>query len=317
MAQEIPAAMKFIRGGSFTMGSNVAYPDEAPERRVTVPDFWIDVTPVTNYQFARFVADTGYVTFAELPPDASQYPGMLPEMARAGSLVFVPPRQPVAASEGAVWWQYVFGACWKHPLGPGSSIEAIMEHPVVHITPADANAYAQWAGKILPTEAQWEFAARGALEGRTYAWGDELEPHGVPMARIWRGVFPHINEAPAGLERTSPVGSYPPNGYGLYDMIGNVWEWTADPYRANPSSAAGSPSSPQCCGAKLQGAEESQQHAGEASVSMSIPLGVVKGGSHLCAPNYCQRYRPSARWPQPIDTSTSHIGFRCMRLSAP
>lgn len=317
MAQEIQAAMKLVRGGSFTMGSNVAYPDEAPERCVTVADFWIDVTPVTNSQFARFVAETGYVTFAELPPDPAQYPGMPPEMARAGSLVFVPPRRAVAAWEGAVWWQYVFGACWKHPFGPGSSIDAIMEHPVVHITPADAKAYAKWAAKTLPTEAQWEFAARGGLEGKTYAWGNELEPDGVPMARIWRGVFPHINEAPPGLDRTSPVGSYPPNGYDLYDMIGNVWEWTADRYQAHPGSGVSPPSSPQCCGAKLQAAEESRQHAGEASASMSIPLGVVKGGSHLCAPNYCQRYRPSARWPQPIDTSTSHIGFRCMRLSAP
>ena len=288
--------MKHIRGGAFTMGSNVAYPDEAPERRVAVADFWVDVTPVTNAQFAAFVAATGYITFAETPPNPADYPGMLPEMAKAGSLVFIPPSRPVSPSEGAVWWEYVFGACWKHPLGPGSTIDALLDHPVVHVTPADAMAYAQWAGKTLPTETQWEFAARGGLEGKTYAWGNELQPRGVPMAKIWQGIFPHINEAPAGLERTSPVGRYPPNAYGLHDMIGNVWEWTTDRYDAVPRA------SKPCCGSPASSDERG-----------TIPVGVVKGGSHLCAPNYCQRYRPSARWPQPVDTSTSHIGFRCIR----
>lgn len=288
-----PPGMAFVPGGTFRMGSADFYEDERPVRPVSLDGFWMDRTPVTNAEFARFAAATGYLTLAELAPDPADYPGMLPEMARAGSILFVPPERPVDVAGPPIWWQYVFGACWHAPLGPGSDIEGLADHPVVHIAYADALAYARWAGKDLPTEAEWEYAARGGLAGATYAWGEEFEPGGTRMAKTWQGRFPHANAAPPGLERTSPVGSYPPNGYGLLDMIGNVWEWTSDRYRAKPGTDA-----PVCCGG-----------AGDAA---SMPTHVTKGGSHLCAPNYCQRYRPAARWPQTIDTSTSHLGFRCV-----
>ena len=221
---------------------------------------------------------------------------MPPEMAHAGSIVFTPPAGPVDLGGAAVWWQFVFGACWHAPLGPDSSLTGLDDHPVVHIAASDAEAYARWAGKSLPTEAEWEYAARGGLVGAAYAWGEEFEPGGRAMAKTWQGIFPHDNRATAGLERTSPVRSYPPNGYGLYDMIGNAWEWTADAYGAAPQDDA-----PKCCG----GARSSISAEGFA-------IRVTKGGSHLCAPNYCQRYRPAARWPQTVDTSTSHLGFRCV-----
>lgn len=290
------AGMKLMRGGGFQMGSEDFYPDERPVRRAAVGDFWMDETPVTNAEFARFVAATGYRTLAELPPDPADYPDMLPEMARAGSIVFMPPAGPVDLNGPPAWWQFVFGASWHAPTGPGSGIEGRQDHPVVHIAWRDAEAYARWAGKQLPTEAEWEFAARGGLDGKTYAWGDEPEPEGRPMAKIWRGRFPDDNHAPPGLERTSPVRSYPANGYGLYDMIGNVWEWTADRYERPDQSAA----APKCCGGC------------DSAPVPGFPHYVTKGGSHLCAPSYCHRYRPAARWPQTIDTSTSHLGFRCI-----
>lgn len=293
--------MKLVRSGEFLMGSMDFYPDERPIRRVSVGAFRMDEAPVTNADFARFVAATGYRTRAELPPDPAEYPGMSPEMAHAGSIVFVSPDRPVDLSGPPVWWQFVFGASWRSPLGPDSGIDGLEDHPVVHIAFRDADAYASWAGKQLPTEAEWEYAARGGLETKTYAWGDEFEPGGRRMAKTWQGHFPHDNRAPPGLDRTSPVRSYPPNGYGLYDLIGNVWEWTADPYgqRSPPKTA------PRCCGGEsYDGASQEE-----------FPLFVTKGGSHLCASNYCLRYRPAARWPQTIDTSTSHLGFRCiMRL---
>ena len=286
--------MVFVAGGTFRMGSDGFYEDERPVRTVTVGDFRMDRTPVTNAEFARFVAATGYVTVAEQPPDPAAYPGMLPEMERAGSIVFVPPKHRVDVSGPPVWWRYVFGACWHAPLGPGSDIEGLADHPVVHIAYPDALAYARWAGKDLPTEAEWEYAARGGLAGATYAWGETFRPGGVRMAKTWEGDFPHRNTAPAGRKRTSPVGTYPANGYGIFDLIGNVWEWTTDRYCAEPMA-----DTPRCCG-------------GSAADAGSIPTHVTKGGSHLCAPNYCQRYRPAARWPQTIDTSTSHLGFRCV-----
>ncbi|GGC16486.1 hypothetical protein GCM10011494_39200 [Novosphingobium endophyticum] len=299
-----------VPGGEFWMGSNDFYEEERPLRRVRIEDFRIDECPVTNDEFAAFVADTGYVTYAEIPPAAADYPGAPADMLRAGSFVFEPPRAPLAAplTEGIPqWWSYVFGADWRHPLGPHSSLQGLGDHPVVHIVAADAEAYAKWAGKALPTEAEWEFAARGGRDdGCPYAWGDELEPGGKRMANIWHGTFPHENLAAPGFERTSPVRSYPPNNYGLFDMIGNVWEWTADWY------AAGAHRPKQGCCTTEKGNAGLQEASADPASALKIPRRVLKGGSHLCAPNYCRRYRPAARWPQPIDTSTSHTGFRCV-----
>lgn len=283
-----------MRGGSFRMGSENFYPEERPVRPATVGDFWIDETPVTNAQFARFVRATGHVTQAERAPDPADYPGMDLTLAVPASAVFTPPDHPVAPSEDLGWWQLVPGADWRHPLGPADSAESRPRHPVVHIGYEDALAYAEWAGKALPTEAEWEYAARGGLVGADYAWGDELHPGGKRMAKTWEGSFPWLNTAPEALRYTSPVGRYPPNGFGLHDMIGNVWEWTVDDF-ADPAQAE---QGPQCCSAAARGA--------------AIPRKVLKGGSHLCAPDYCQRYRPAARWPQPVDTTTSHVGFRCI-----
>lgn len=289
--------MRRVPGGRFAMGSDDFYEDERPVRSVDIGDFWMDATPVTNTRFARFVAETGHVTFAEIAPDPADYPGMDPVLAQPGSIVFTPPAYPVSLNGAATWWQFVIGADWRRPLGPGSGLDGLDDHPVVHVAYGDAQAYAAWAGGSLPTEAQWEYAARGGLEDKPYAWGDELHPGGRRMAKTWEGVFPWRNDAPRGLERTSPVGSYPANGYGLYDLIGNVWEWTADDY-----GRASSTNTPKCCG--------------ETARPGSI-LKVAKGGSHLCAPSYCQRYRPAARWPQPIDTTTSHMGFRCIATHLP
>lgn len=292
LLQKTPARMIRIAGGAFSMGSEDFYPEEAPVRRAEVGDFWIDETPVTNAQFGRFVRATGYATFAERAPDPADYPGLLPEHALPGSLVFTPPRTAPDLSSHETWWSFVPGAYWQAPLGPGSDLKGLADHPVTHVTYADALTYARWAGKDLPTEAEWEYAARGGLEGAAYAWGEEFAPGGVTPAKVWQGAFPHINLAPEGLERTAPVRSYPANGHGLYDMIGNVWEITGDLY-ADPREAAAN-----CCG-KTASASEMRR--------------VAKGGSHLCAPNYCQRYRPAARLGQPEDTSTSHMGFRCVK----
>ena len=300
--------MRRLRGGAYRQGAGAFYPDEGPERLTRVGAFRIDETPVTNRQFARFVAETGHVTFAELPPDPAAYPGMAAELAHPGSLVFTPPQSETDAAAGG-WWRYVVGADWRHPSGPDSEIEDLADHPVVHVVATDAEAYCLWAGGALPTEAEWEYAARGGLEGRIFAWGDELTPAGRPMAKIWQGTFPVLNLAPAGLERTAPVRGYPPNGYGLFDMIGNVWEWTADAYDDDAEAAP----APGCCASRA----EQDIEANRPVRSPGISRRVLKGGSHLCAPNYCQRYRPAARWAQPVDTSTSHLGFRCVVRSEP
>lgn len=302
-----PAGMVYIPGGTFRMGSDQHYPEEAPVRSVAVDGFWIDAAPVTNALFRRFVNETGYVTFAEIAPRAEDYPGALPDMLRAGSLVFTPPTHPVDLADWSQWWDFTFGARWRKPYGPSSSIRNLEDHPVVHVAYGDAEAYARWAGKDLPTEAEWECAARGGLDGAEFAWGDELAPGGSRMANIWEGEFPHQNLSPRAYKRTTPVGAFPPNGYGLVDMIGNVWEWTSDWYAARQETSDGS-----CCHSYSPRSAREGESYDPRQPEIRIPRKVLKGGSHLCAPSYCRRYRPAARHAQPIDTSMSHIGFRCI-----
>ena len=301
--------MVWIEGGAFRMGSDHHYPEERPSHRVKVDGFFIDATPVTNAQFRAFVAATEHVTVAEIAPDAKDYPGAKPEMLKAGSLVFAPPNHPVSLTNLSQWWDFRFRASWRRPYGPGSSIKGLEDHPVVHVAYSDAEAYARWAGKDLPTEAEWEFAARGGLEDAEFAWGDELIPGGRTMANTWQGEFPHQNLALDGFERTSPVKSFPANGYGLYDMIGNVWEWTSDFWSTRHPEDASKP----CCVPQNPRGGGAEASFDPAFKTLRIPRKVVKGGSHLCAPNYCRRYRPAARQPQPIDSSMSHMGFRCVR----
>jgi formylglycine-generating enzyme len=300
--------MVWMPGGTFRMGSDRHYPEEAPAHSVSVDGFWIDRAPVTNRDFLKFVNATGYVTFAELKPDPKDYPGAQPHMLRAGSLVFSPPLRQVDLRDWSQWWQFKFGANWRHPYGPRSSIAGLHNHPVVHVANCDAEVYAKWAGKELPTEAEWEFAARGGLDGAEFAWGDEFTPDSKHRANTWQGAFPHQNLAADGYERTSPVRAFPPNGYGLYDMIGNVWEWTADWYaprhQADAEKACCIPQNP-------RGGREDASYD-PCQPKIRIPRKVLKGGSHLCAPNYCRRYRPAARHAEPVDTSTSHVGFRCV-----
>lgn len=300
--------MRPVPGGVFTMGSGQFYPDERPVRRVSVDSFWIDEIPVTNAAFAAFVDSTGYRTLAEQAPDPELYPGLDPALAEPGSLVFVKAPAPVPLEDHANWWAFVPGADWRHPTGPDSSIEGLEDHPVVHVAYEDAEAYAKWAGKALPTEAEWEFAARGGLEGAEYAWGDELAPDGAILANYWQGLFPFASTKRDGNYRTTRVGSFPANGYGLSDMIGNVWEWTRDWYGTGaPAKSKGS-----CCVAANPRGGTLRESLDAAQPQMRIGRKVLKGGSHLCAVNYCQRYRPAARHPQPIDSATSHIGFRCI-----
>jgi sulfatase modifying factor 1 len=300
--------MIWIPGGTFRMGSDKHYPEERPVHRVTVDGFWMDRDPVTNGRFAEFVRATGYRTFAETVPNASDYPGALPEMLFAGSLVFVQPDAPVDLSNVTNWWRYVGGADWRHPGGPGTSLDGLEQHPVVHVTFADAEAFARWEQKELPTEAEWEFAARGGLDGVAFAWGGEFIPGDRHMANTWQGRFPTEHSCADGYERTSPVGAFPANGYGLHDMIGNVWEWTTDwyvPRHPNEQLKA-------CCIPLNPRGPRAEDSYDPDQPSIRIPRKVLKGGSHLCAPNYCRRYRPAARYPEPIDTSTSHVGFRCI-----
>ncbi len=281
-----------IDSGSFSMGSEEFYPEERPVRTVSVEGFWIDEHPVTAAAFRRFVRETGYVTVAERPLDAADYPDADPELLVPGSLVFKKTPGPVPLSDVRSWWSYVPGALWKKPGGPGTTINGRDRHPVVQVAYEDAEAYAAWAGKALPTEAEWEFAARGGLDGARFAWGDEEYPEGNPQANTWQGKFPWLNSKLDGHEGTSPVCSYPPNGYGLYDMCGNVWEWTTDAFTHSHDVKP-------CCAPPTFPGER-------------FPRKVIKGGSHLCAPSYCLRYRPAARQGETVDTSTSHIGFRCV-----
>jgi formylglycine-generating enzyme len=300
--------MRFIEGGASWMGSDEHYPEEAPARRVAVDGFWIDETPVTNCEFAVFVAATGHITGAEIAPDPKLYPSADPALLEPGSSLFVRPGHEVSLKDPFQWWRFSLGTDWRHPWGPESSTDALLEHPVVHVAYADAEAYARWAGKELPTEAEWEIAARGGLERAHYAWGSELAPMGQMMANYWQGAFPRENLLQDGYERTSPARSFPANGYGLYDMIGNVWEWTCDWYvdRRNLRDARS------CCIPRNPrgGTEQESRDSGDPGTGFGRK--VLKGGSHLCAANYCQRYRPAARYAQTVDTSTSHIGFRCV-----
>lgn len=313
------AGMVWVDGQQFPMGSDTFYPEERPAHQAKVTGFWIDQHPVTNAEFAAFVADTGYITLAERTPSDRDYPDAPPEALVPGSLVFHPTSGPVDLRDYFAWWRYVPGACWHRPTGPGSSLQRLARHPVVHIAHQDATAYARWADKTLPTEQEWECAARGGREDSAYAWGDEALPQNRPMANTWQGRFPWENLLLDGYERTSPVGTYPPNDYGLVDMIGNVWEWTDTPYGPHPQEPGhGAVKQESCCAPTRQPMSADQQPATTQrdDTEGKSAMRVVKGGSHLCAPNYCLRYRPSARQPQAIDTSTGHLGFRCVIRAA-
>lgn len=285
----------WIPAQTAVLGSDSHYPEEAPAREVTVDGFWMQRHPVTNADYADFVAATGYVTVAERPIDPGAYPGAPPENLVPGSLVFRRTTGPVDLRHLNLWWAWTPGACWNHPRGPRSSVTGRETHPVVHIAHEDAEAYARWAGLELPTEAEWETAARGGLSGAIYTWGDLPERAGQRLANYWHGEFPYLPDT--GYGTTTSTGSFAPNGYGLFDMAGNVWEWTTDWY-------TGDHTAPACCAAESYDPAQPQ---------FEIARRVIKGGSFLCADNYCMRYRPAARRPQMVDTGMSHIGFRCVR----
>jgi len=302
MIGEMLDSMARIEGGSFRMGSERFYPEEAPVREVRVDGFWIDTHAVTNAAFAKFVRKTGYLTVAERDLNPADYPGAPPENLVPGALVFHMTSGPVDLRDYSQWWSWTPGASWKHPDGPGSSIDSRPDHPVVHVAYEDVEAYAAWAGKRLPTEAEWEYAARGGLDAEDFIWGGEMYPGGKYAANTWQGEFPWKHTSRHG-PRTMPVGSFAPNGYGLYDMAGNVWEWTADWYVADRTVLE----SPCCAVRPLELSYDSCQP------NVRIPRKVLKGGSFLCSPEYCLRFRPAARSPQMIDTGMSHVGFRCVK----
>jgi formylglycine-generating enzyme required for sulfatase activity len=312
--------MAWIPGGEFSMGcadprgrpfgGTDAMADARPVHRVRVDGFWMDVHEVTNDQFSKFVDATGYVTVAERPPRAEDFPGAPAENLVAGSIVFTPPPEPVPLRDGSGmghlrWWAYVPGACWRHPTGPGSDLAGHENEPVVHVAYADAEAYAAWAGKRLPTEAEWEFAARGGLAGAAYPWGDDFMPDGTWMANTWQGSFPGENTAADGFAGIAPVGRYPANAYGLHDMSGNVWEWCSDWYRpdthARAAAAAAVTINP-------HGPEDSFDPA-----EPGQPKRVHRGGSYLCSEQYCSRYIVGTRGKGEVSSATNHIGFRCVK----
>jgi formylglycine-generating enzyme len=291
----LPDDLAWIPPQTTQLGSDAHYPEEAPAHEVTVDGFWIQRHQVTNAQFTAFVDATGYVSVAERPVDPEAFPGAPPENLVPGSMVFRRTAGPVDLRHLNQWWAWTPGACWNHPRGPRSSLTGRDHHPVVHIAFEDAQTYAEWAGLSLPTEFQWETAARGGLMGTAYTWGDEPELPGERRANYWHGEFPYLPES--GYGTAQPVGSFAPNGYGLFDMAGNVWEWTTDWY--GEDHAGGS-----CCAADSYDPAQPQ---------FQIPRKVIKGGSFLCADSYCMRYRPAARRPQMVDTGMSHIGFRCVK----
>ena len=299
--------MALVPEGEFRMGSERHYREEAPARRVRVNGFWIDRTAVTNAQFAAFVDATGYLTVAERPLDPADFPGAPAENLIPGSLVFHKTEGPVDLQHMSQWWTWTPGASWRHPEGPATTTAGRKDHPVVHVALEDATAYATWAGKKLPTEAEWERAARGGIDGAEYAWGEEQSPGGELLANWWQGEFPWRNDCEDGFDGTAPVGSFPPNPYGLFEMTGNTWEWTTDWYTDRHPPDTDKP----CCvpvdprGGSIEGSYDPAQP------QFKVPRAVIKGGSFLCADTYCKRYRPAARRPQMIDTGMSHISFRC------
>ena len=312
----VTPTMLHIPAGEFLMGSDAFYPDEGPPHRVRVPAFELDARPVTNAEFAVFVAATGYLTVAERPLDPAEFPELSPGDLAPGGLVFTPSPGPVDLGDWRQWWRWVPGACWQEPLGPGSSIEGREDHPAVQVSFADAGAYAAWAGKRLPDEAEWEFAARGGLpDAFTYAWGNEASPDGVLMANTWQGRFPYLQTGANGWRGTSPVGAFPPERVRALrhdrQRVGMDQKLLFGPPRRGRRSRDSRPGSRCSCSPQRDEAAES------AEPGSGIPRRVLKGGSHLCAPEYCLRYRPAARSPQTEDTATSHIGFRCARSLAP
>jgi formylglycine-generating enzyme required for sulfatase activity len=297
------------------MGSEVHYPEESPVHDVRVDGFWMDRQTVTNREYARFVDETAYVTIAERPLEPADFPGAPAENLKPGSMLFQRTAGPVDVRDYRNWWAWIPETSWRHPAGPGSTLEGLLDHPVVHVGYEDVEAYAKWAGKELPTEAEWEFASRGGLEGQAFTWGDEERPGGRLMANTWQGEFPWENLLEDGYEGTAPVGSFAPNGYGLCDMAGNVWEWTCDWFVYRLAGATPNEPKPSCCGLSVSVNPRITSADGSydlAQPDFRIPRKVVKGGSYLCAPNYCLRYRPAARQPQMVDTGMSHIGFRCI-----
>jgi formylglycine-generating enzyme len=297
--------MVSVPGGTFRMGSDAHYPEEAPPHNVTVDRFSIDRHQVTNRRFATFVEATGYVTVAERPLDPADFPGAPAENLVPGSMVFTMTRGPVDLRHLDQWWRWAGGASWRNPEGPGSSIAERDDHPVVHVAYEDAEAYAAWAGKRLPTEAEWERAARGGLDGASFVWGDEPEQPGQGLANFWHGDFPWRHDD--GYGTTAPVGSFPTNAFGIHDMAGNIWEWTTDWWSPrHPDDSDWS-----CCTGAVSPRPSMEGSYDPVQPQFQIPRKVVKGGSYLCADSYCQRYRPAARRPQMVDTGMSHVGFRC------
>jgi len=307
----IEVGLAWVPPQTYAMGSDAHYAEESPAHPVTVDGFWIAPTQVTNGEFAAFVDATGYTTVAERPLDPAEFPGAPAENLQPGSMVFTRTDGPVDLHHINLWWTWTPGASWRSPWGPGSSLEGLGDHPVVHVAYEDAEAYAAWSGHSLPSEAEWEAAARGGLGGTAYVWGSDPETPGERLANYWHGDFPW-RPAP-GYGATAPVGSFPPNAYGLFDMAGNVWEWTSDWYA---SGHAGEPDPKPCCVPRNPRGPEVEASYDARQPQFRVPRKVIKGGSFLCADSYCLRYRPAARRPQMVDTGMSHIGFRVVRRPA-